>query len=200
MKIIPSILAAKLSNLANQIKQKKITYVHFDVMDGHFVPEISFGSFLAREFEIELPEVKLDVHLMVTNTQDQIPFFLGLKNVSRILIHFEGNFHHLRLLRQIRNGGKQAGIAINPETNPESIQSILDYVDAVCVMSVTPGYSGQSFIPGTKSKIKKLAEYRTTFGFRYSIIVDGGITNQLIGDLSKIGADEFIMGSQFFND
>ncbi|MCS6961092.1 MAG: ribulose-phosphate 3-epimerase [Deltaproteobacteria bacterium] len=198
MKVLPSLLAGDLGAVSTILKKHKISICHFDVMDGHFVPEISFGSFLAKCLVGSNPETKLDVHLMVSNPVWQISHFAGLDNVYRIFFHWEVASHHKRLLEKIRSYKKLAGIALNPETSPELVSWVLEFVDSVCVMSVSPGYSGQSFIESAYSKVKWLADERQKKNLRFSIVVDGGVTEEIAKKLEQMGVDECVMGTSFF--
>ncbi|MCS6893413.1 MAG: ribulose-phosphate 3-epimerase [Deltaproteobacteria bacterium] len=200
MTVLPSLISSDLTNLREEIQSRGIELAHFDVMDGTFVPEISFGSFLAKKLETGFPNLRLDVHLMVQNPHNQFRYFAQLKNIHRIIFHFEGCNHHIRLINQIKDLGIQAGIAINPETSPESLNYLLEYIDCVCVMSVVPGYWGQKFIPASEKKIIYFDQLRDKNNLDFKILVDGGVNQELVSKLKAIGADEFVMGSAFFGN
>jgi len=198
MLILPSLLAAPLSDIKSVITKLKISVVHFDVMDGVFVPEISFGSFLAKDLQKNIPDLKLDVHLMVANPSIQVENFL-ISNCFRITFHYENNVHHLRLAVKIRATGKKVGLAINPETPVSMIKDIIRYFDSILVMSVCPGYSGQQFLDFSKEKVKELTRLRERENLIFSICVDGGVDDQIARELSNLKVDEVVMGKAFFN-
>lgn len=198
MKILPSIIASDLTNIAGTIKKHTLTECHFDVMDGVFVPEISIGSFVAKQLRDRFPSLKLDVHLMVYDPVKQVENFISLDNVYRVIFHFEGSHHHRRLAEKIKVCGKEAGIAVNPETPPEFLQYVLDVFDCVCIMTVSPGYAGQTLIQACLQKVDVVRTYRDRINPRCKIVLDGGITSGIIADLEKRGVDEVVMGSAFF--
>ncbi|MEW6635757.1 MAG: ribulose-phosphate 3-epimerase [Actinomycetota bacterium] len=190
----PSILAANFSRLAEEVRKAEdggAALVHFDAMDNHFVPNLTIGPLVAASLvpETDLP---VDAHLMVQNPDSLIPAFLEA-GVASISIHPEAVTHLHRTLSMIREGGAEAGVALNPTTPPESIEWALPYLDFVLVMSVNPGFGGQKFIPEMVEKIRRLREITDL-----PIEVDGGITARTAPLVVEAGARVLIAGSAVY--
>lgn len=190
----PSILAADLARLAEEVERAECggaELVHFDVMDNHFVPNLTMGPMVAASL-VRATKLPVDVHLMVSNPDNIIPAFLKA-GVSSISVHVEAATHLHRTLTAIRSGGGEAGVALNPATSPEAIQWTLPYLDFILVMSVNPGFGGQSFIPEMIEKVRRLKE--TT---DLPIEVDGGITTETAPLMVEAGAQVLVAGSTVF--
>lgn len=195
--IAPSLLSADFIDLKNDlVRIKDGDLIHLDIMDGSFVPNISFGFpvVAAVSKNTDLP---LDVHLMIDRPERYIYEFAKLK-AQAITVHFEAGGHLHRTLVAIREAGALAGLALNPGTSFESVVALLPYVDLVLVMSVDPGFGGQSFIPEVLPKIRMLDKYRTTQSKRFFISVDGGINEKNAGVVVQAGADILVAGSAVF--
>ncbi|MFX1483203.1 MAG: ribulose-phosphate 3-epimerase [Promethearchaeota archaeon] len=195
----PSILAANYTNLEADIKAAErggADYFHLDIMDGHFVPNISFGPWIAKLMK-SITEVPLDAHLMITNPQEYIPKFIDA-GVELIYPHMEASFDVYRTVQLIIDHGARAGITLNPATSVKTVEGVLDLIDSVLLMSVCPGFGGQKFIPSTMEKITDLRKLLDDQKPDVRIAVDGGVTLENVGDLRKAGADFFIAGSAVF--
>src|SRR3989338_4509430 len=192
IKIAPSILSADFKNLQKDINEieKEADIAHVDVMDGKFVPPITFKAEDIKKIKTKLP---LDVHLMVRHPSDFIDGFIDA-GASIITIHEESDDNIKETIQKIKINGLKAGISINPPTPLEKIKPYLGDVDMVLVMSVNPGYSGQKFIPDVLSKVKELRELKPEL----DIEIDGGINKDNIGRAAKAGANIFVAGSAVF--
>jgi ribulose-phosphate 3-epimerase len=195
----PSLHAADLCDLGGALKiieSRGGSLVHVDVMDGSFVPEVSFGQPVMRAIKgrTGLP---LDVHLMVAHPETQIASFAAA-GADLLTFHVEAAVHHHRLLAQIRSLGKKAGIALVPSTPVSAVEQLLPWVDLVLLMTVDPGYSGQVFIEEMLEKIGILADIRKKTGKSFYISVDGGVNAQNVGQVIGAGADIIVAGSAFF--
>lgn len=201
MKIAPSILASSFLNLERDIKNLESSgadIIHLDIMDGHFVPNISFGFPIIRAVR-SITALPLDAHLMIEKPERFIDKFIS-SGVDMISVHIEGNYHINRLLNRIKSGGVKAGVAINPGTLLNSLDEVLGIVDFVLVMSVNPGFSGQKFIDSSIEKIKKLCKIREREGFNFEIEVDGGLNYEIGKVLKEMGVDILVFGSFIFKD
>ena len=197
--LAPSILSADFVNLENvfqKIEQSGASAVHIDVMDGRFVPEISFGQPLVKSLR-RLTKLPFDVHLMVEQPECQIDSFAAA-GAEWITFHIESTVHVHRLIAHIKSLGKKAGIAFVPSTPVISLTEILPLVDMVLVMTVNPGFGGQELIPSCLDKIAELAEIRRQKNLSYAISVDGGVNSKTIGRVVSAGADIAVSGSAFF--
>lgn len=198
-KIAPSILSADFSKLGEQVEaisRAGADYVHVDVMDGHFVPNISFGSAVMKSLN-RLETAPYDVHLMIENPDAYIADFVTEKT-EFIVIHQEACRHLHRTVQNIKSHGIKAGVALNPATPVSTLECILDDIDLVLVMSVNPGFGGQKFIPGALEKIKELDRLRKEKDYNYVIEIDGGISLDNIKTVSDAGCDIFVAGSAVF--
>ncbi|MBY7143680.1 ribulose-phosphate 3-epimerase [Virgibacillus sp. NKC19-3] len=199
-KIAPSILSADFANLGEEIKDVERSgadYIHVDVMDGHFVPNITIGPLVVSAIQpiVSLP---LDVHLMIENPDDYIAMFAS-SGASIITVHQEACLHLHRTVQQIRENGVKAGVVINPATPVETLRPILPDVDIILIMTVNPGFGGQTFIDNTIQKIKQVAKWREEMNVSFEIEVDGGINSQTAKKCVDAGADVLVAGSAVFN-
>jgi ribulose-phosphate 3-epimerase len=200
IEIAPSILAADFSRLDAEIAavvQGGATVLHVDVMDGHFVPNISIGVPVVASLR-KATRLPLDVHLMIEAPERYIEMFAAA-GAARILVHQEATPHLDRALSAIRERGAEAGAVINPATPVAMLVEILDRVDTVLVMSVNPGFGGQKFIPGAYAKIRELYERRQRDNFKYRIEVDGGVGTENIAELVAAGAETLVAGTSVFH-
>lgn len=199
MKIAPSLLSADFSNLEKEVKDVEKSgadLLHLDMMDGHFVPNLTFGVPVINAIR-KHTKLPFDVHMMVFNPER---YFDELKkaDVQMISFHVEASIHQDRIIQEIKKRGIKAGIAINPATSITTIENILPILDYVLVMSVNPGFGGQKFISYTIDKVKKLKEIIKSNGYNTLIEVDGGIKAENIKLLKNAGADICVAGSSVF--
>ena len=200
IEIAPSILAsnfAKLQQEIHAVEEGGADVIHVDVMDGHFVPNISIGIPVVESLR-KATRLPLDVHLMIERPEEYIEEFVKA-GASRVLVHQEATPHLDRALAMIREFGAQAGAVINPATPVVMLTDVLDKVDTVLVMSVNPGFGGQQFIPGALEKIRHLNQLRARYNTGFRIAVDGGVDLRNIGELALAGANEFIAGTSIFH-
>ncbi|MGV3243769.1 ribulose-phosphate 3-epimerase [Staphylococcus sp. 11261D007BR] len=198
-KVFPSLLSVDFLNLKQELQQleaAKIDGLHFDVMDGQFVPNISIG-FPILESIRPITTLPIDVHLMIESPEDYIELFCN-KGADKISVHIESTPHIHRAIQKIKAHQVQAGVVINPGTSVHAIEAILNEVDYVLVMSVNPGFGGQSFIDSTLDKIKYLDQLRRDHNYKYKIEVDGGINAITAPKVIQSGADWLVAGSYFF--
>ena len=198
-KISPSILSADFANLEQEIKaveEGKADYIHIDVMDGHFVPNITIGPFIVEAVR-RITSLPLDVHLMIESPEQHIPHFADAGS-DIITVHVEACPHLHRTVQQIRELGIRAGVSLNPSTSVKMLDNILEDVDLVLVMSVNPGFGGQEFIPSSLKKVKEIRKRLDAEGCKAELEIDGGIKIKNIGEASKAGADVFVAGSAIF--
>lgn len=199
IKIAPSILSADFSRLGDQIKACEsggADWIHCDVMDGHFVPNLTFGPFIVAAAR-KVTRLPLDVHLMIENPDLYIPEFAAA-GAEIITVHQEAVRHLHRSVSLIKSLGKQAGVSINPATPVSTLEEILPFVDLVLIMSVNPGFGGQSFIRTMPEKISKLRRLADELNPRLMIEVDGGVSPETIGEIVSAGAEILVAGSAVF--
>ncbi len=199
IKIAPSILAADFANLGRDVQSLSTwsaDWVHFDVMDGHFVPNLSFGPPILSSIR-PLTKLPVDVHLMVEEPSRFIPWFLNA-GADIITIHVEAEKHLHRALQQIHEAGRKAGVVLNPATPALAAKEVLPYCDLVLVMSVNPGYGGQKFIPESIGKIAELRRMIDELGLATEIEVDGGINPDTAQLCIDAGATVLVAGSAVF--
>ena len=195
----PSLLAADFSKLGEQIKEledNNIKYIHVDVMDGMFVPSISFGMPVISSIRKQTKAI-LDVHLMIEEPSRYIEEFKKV-GADIITVHLEACKHLNRTLSMIRQAGLKVGVALNPSTPLESLKYVLDMADMVLIMSVNPGFGGQSYIESTTDKIKELKNIIDSKGYDIDIEVDGGVNKDNIADIYKAGANVIVAGTAVF--
>ena len=198
-KIAPSILSADYANFESELKKLEATgaeYVHIDIMDGHFVPNISFGAGVVASMR---PHSRLvfDCHLMVSNPEHHIEEF-ARAGADIISIHAEATHHIHGALQKIRTAGVKASVVINPGTPVEVVKNVLNLVDQVVVMTVNPGFGGQAFLPETMDKVRELVVLREVNQLDFDIEVDGGIDDETIRVAKEAGANVFVAGSYVF--
>jgi ribulose-phosphate 3-epimerase len=198
--ISPSIIASNLSamaDIARGFDKNLVELLHMDVMDGNFVPNLTFGPGYIKSLKSKV-EIPMDVHLMINKPENSIDSYLEL-NPWVITIHYESTLFPFRLLDLIKKEGILSAIAINPATPVESIFDLLSEADMVLIMSVDPGFSGQSFIPASLKKIEKLKNFCIKENLDCHIQVDGGVNLDNISSIVKAGADILVAGSSVFN-
>ena len=200
MKLIaPSILSADFSKLGDEIKAVEAAgadWIHADVMDGHFVPNITIGPLVVEAVK-RVTDLPIDVHLMIQNPDNYISA-LAEAGASHISVQVETCIHLNRTIQLIKGCGVHAGIVLNPSTPLASLEWVLEDVDYVLIMSVNPGFGGQAFIPGSLDKIKALRRQIQDRGLSILIEVDGGVNKKTIAEIASAGADIFVAGSAIF--
>ncbi len=199
--IAPSILSADFSNLSgelNKINAISDSWVHLDVMDGHFVPNLTFGPCVVKSIR-NVSDIFFDVHLMVDHLENLIEAFCN-SGANSVTFHIESTHFPMRLIKMTKEFGAKVGVALNPATPVEQIFPILEFLDIVLVMSVEPGFSGQKFIPFSIDKIQRIADFRRKHNLNFLISVDGGINEETAENVLLAGADVLVMGSYFFKN
>ncbi|WP_173916525.1 ribulose-phosphate 3-epimerase [Halobacillus sp. Marseille-Q1614] len=200
-KIAPSILSADFSKLGEEIKEVEnggADYIHVDVMDGHFVPNITIGPLIVESIRPKT-DLPLDVHLMIEQPDLYIEQFAEA-GADILTVHQEASPHLHRTVQLIKSLGVKAGVVINPATPAEAIKPILRDVDLVLLMTVNPGFGGQSFIPSVLDKIQQINEWRREEGYSFEIEVDGGVNKDTAKMCTEAGADVLVAGSAVFNE
>lgn len=198
-KLLASILSCNFLKLGDEIKEtieSGCDKLHLDIMDGNFVPNITIGPDIVKQIK-SISSVELDVHLMLKDSEFWAEKFIdcGADSVS---VHYESTLHSNRLINYIKNRNIRALVSINPASTPLVLEYLLEYVDGVLIMSVNPGFGGQTFIDNSLRKIEFLANWKIKNNFPYFIQVDGGISLDNAKDLINAGANELIIGSAFF--
>jgi len=197
--IAPSVLAADFANLERDIKMINTSdadWFHIDIMDGVFVPNISFGMPVLEAIKRHATKT-IDVHLMIVDPDRYISTFKKL-GADVLTVHLEATTHLHRTLQAIKAEGMKAGVALNPHTNVDLLEDVINDIDLVCIMSVNPGFGGQSFIENTYDKIRKLKALINKKGASTLIEIDGGVTNKNAAQLVEAGADVLVAGSYVF--
>ena len=197
--IAPSVLAADFSNLQRDIEminESDADWFHIDIMDGVFVPNISFGMPVLRDIKKHAKKT-IDVHLMIVNPDQYIETFATL-GADILTVHWEACTHMHRTIQAIKGAGMKAGIALNPHSSVNQLKDIIKDIDLVCLMSVNPGFGGQSFIENTFDKVKELKELIQSSRSECQIEIDGGVTNQNAKKLVQAGANILVAGSYVF--
>ena len=198
--ILPSILSADFARLGQDIASLESAgcrMLHVDVMDGHFVPNITIGPPVVASLR-KATRALLDTHLMIEDPDTYAPQFIKAGS-DTVTVHQEACRHLDRTVRMIRGEGAKAGVAINPATPIGALEEVLDIVDLVLVMSVNPGFGGQKFIPGSVDKVRRLAGRRKELGLQFIIEIDGGVTRENVGTLVDAGVDWLVAGSSVFH-
>lgn len=200
VKIAPSILSADFSKLGEEIKDVErggADYIHVDVMDGHFVPNITIGPLIVEAIR-PVTKLPLDVHLMIENPDQYVEAF-AKAGADYITVHVEACRHLHRTIQNIKAQGVKAGVVLNPATPADSLQHIIEDVDMVLLMSVNPGFGGQKFIPSVLTKIKQVKEMADSKGLQLEIEVDGGVNTETAKLCIEAGANVLVAGSAVYN-
>ena len=199
IELAPSILSADFARLGEQVQaagEGGASVIHVDVMDGHFVPNMTLGPPVVKSLR-KVTDLPLDCHLMIENPDQFIPDFADA-GANWISVHQEACRHLNRTLHLIKNHGCRAGVVINPATPVSTLSEVLDIVDYVLVMSVNPGFGAQKFIPSTLHKMRQLAEIRAERGLNYRIEVDGGVALETVANVVQAGAEILVAGNAVF--
>ena len=199
--IAPSILSADFARLGAEVDavlEAGTDIVHFDVMDNHYVPNLTVGPLVCQALRKHGITAPIDVHLMVKPVDRIIGDFIEA-GASYITFHPEASEHIDRSLQLIRAGGCKAGLVLNPATSPDCLKYVMDKIDMVLLMSVNPGFGGQSFIPATLNKLREVRQLIDASGYNIRLEVDGGVSEKNIAEIAAAGADTFVAGSAIFN-
>ncbi len=197
--IAPSILSADFTNLAQQIRMVEIggaDWIHCDVMDGHFVPNITFGPLLVKAAN-KVTKLPIDVHLMIENPDKYLEDFIEA-GASYVSVHVEEVVHLNRTISRIKELGAKAGVVINPATPVSSIIDVVEYIDLLLIMTVNPGFGGQKFIPNSIRRIKEAVTLRNEVNANFLIEIDGGVNVETAKTAFEAGAEVFVAGSSIF--
>jgi ribulose-phosphate 3-epimerase len=198
-RIAPSVLSADVGRLREQVEQAVVggaEWIHVDVMDGHFVPNLTFGGPMVRALR-RITDRPLDVHLMVRHPERYIAEYADA-GATLFTFHPEATVHVQRHLAAVRERGMQAGLALNPSTPLALVEEVVGDLDLLLVMAVNPGYGGQSYLPGSSDKIRRARALLDRHRSRAALEVDGGVTTDTIGDAWRAGADTFVAGTAVF--
>ena len=197
VQVAPSILSADLGHLADELATiEGAGYVHFDAMDGHFVPNLTFGPGVLAAVKAAT-KTPVDAHLMISNPDQMVPEYLAA-GADIVTFHYEATYDPRGCIEMIRKAGAKAGVSIKPATSVEVLRDILPLVDLVLVMSVEPGFGGQSFIPASIGKIEVLRAMARELGLQTVIEVDGGISSHNAREVYQAGADVLVAGNAVF--
>ena len=199
IELAPSILSADFGRLAEQVDAASRgggTVIHVDIMDGHFVPNLTLGPPVVRSLR-KTTDLPLDCHLMIENPDQYIPEFAAA-GASWISVHQEACPHLNRTLHLIKSYDCLAGVVINPATPVDTLAEVLDVIDYVLVMSVNPGFGAQKFIPSTLHKVRRLVDLRAQNGFSYRIEIDGGVALDTVAEVVRAGAEILVAGNAVF--
>ena len=199
IELAPSILSADFAHLADQVDCATAggaAVIHVDIMDGHFVPNMTIGPVVVRSLR-KATQLPLDCHLMIENPDQYIPDFADA-GANWISVHQEACRHLNRSLHLIKGHDCRAGVVLNPATPVETLSEVLDIVDYVLVMSVNPGFGAQKFIPETLNKVRKLADLRSRHGYDYRIEIDGGVAMDTVAEIVRAGAEILVAGNAVF--
>jgi len=200
VELLPSILSADFARLAEDIGKVEsagVRMLHVDVMDGHFVPNLTLGVPVVKSIR-KVTKSTLDLHLMITDPDKFAPMFIEA-GADQISVHYEACPHLDRTLRMIQSEGARAGVVINPATPVSVLDEVLEFVDYVLVMSVNPGFSNQRFIPNALKKVRALEFKRRELGVHFAIEIDGGISPDNVSDVVRAGCDWIVAGSSIFD-
>jgi ribulose-phosphate 3-epimerase len=200
VEILPSILSADFARLGEQVRSLEAAgcrMLHVDVMDGHFVPNITIGPPVVESLR-KITKMALDVHLMITDPDKYAPIFIEA-GANHVIVHQETCPHLDRTLRMIQGEGARAGVVINPATPVETLAEVLDVADFVLIMSVNPGFGGQSFLRNALEKVRRLAAMRRERGLHFPIEIDGGVTKENLADVVSAGVEWVVAGSSIFH-
>lgn len=200
-KIAPSILSANFARLGEEVDAVLAAgadWVHFDVMDNHYVPNLTIGPMVCKALRNHGVTAPIDVHLMVEPVDDMIRMFADA-GATYITFHPEASRHIDRSLQLIESLGCKAGLVLNPATGLDSVKYVLDRLDMILLMSVNPGFGGQSFIPATLDKLREARALIDASGRDIRLEIDGGVSAKNIGEIARAGADAFVAGSAIFN-
>lgn len=200
VQIVPSILAADFARLGEQIRiveQAGAQMIHVDIMDGHFVPNLTMGPPVTESLR-KVTKLKMDHHLMIEDPDTYAPIFIKA-GANCVSVHYEACRNLDRTLNMIRDEGAKAGVVINPHSTVALLEDVLDVVDYVLVMSVNPGFGGQEFIPRSLLKVRQLDRARQERGLNFAIEIDGGINAENIGEAARAGVNWVVVGSSVFS-
>jgi ribulose-phosphate 3-epimerase len=200
VQIVPSILSADFAHLAAEIERVErggATMLHVDIMDGHFVPNLTIGPPVVESIR-KITRSRLDVHLMIDDPDRYAPVFIQA-GADQVSVHQEACIHLNRTVRMIQSEGALAGVVLNPATPVAMLDQILDVADYVLIMSVNPGFSGQQFIPRALDKVRELSRIRQERRLQFSIEIDGGVTLHNLSDVVRAGCDWIVTGSSVFH-
>jgi ribulose-phosphate 3-epimerase len=200
IEILPSILSADFARLGDQIAQVEragISMLHVDIMDGHFVPNLTLGPPVVKSIR-KVTRLTLDVHLMVSDPDKYAPVFIEA-GADQVLVHQEAARHLDRTVRMIQSEGAKAGVVLNPATPVSMLREVIDIADYVLIMSVNPGFGGQRFIPNSLKKVRELGALKRELGLPLPIEIDGGVSLENVGEVVRAGVNWVVAGSTIFH-